>query len=95
VTSPTIYEWSGDYFCGGCIVHTITEHPPYSLWVEAGNTISENSVPKNLILISAFLTGKGVEFNMPRRLRRPPEGAQVCATCLNFFSIPDSEEHNA
>lgn len=94
MTSP-IYAWSGDYFCAGCIVHTITEHPPYSLWIEEGNTISDNGTAKNLTLIGAFLMGRGVEYEMPRRLRRPPEGAQVCATCLNFFSIPDSEENNA
>ena len=93
--TQNIYEWSGDYFCGDCIVYTITAHEPYSLWVDDGNTISNNSTPTNLNLIREFLKARNVTADqLPRRLRRPPEGVQVCATCLNFFTIPDSEEQS-
>lgn len=99
VTSP-IYEWSGDYFCAGCIVHTITEHEPFSFWLEIdGNAIANQSTDSTLRMIRRFLTQRSATFpnampTMPHKLRQPPEGVQVCATCLNFFTIPTSEEQH-
>lgn len=94
-TPTPIYEWCGDYFCTGCIVFTICNHEPFSGWAEDGNTIGNNPTALNLQLIREFLTTRNVDLTTvtwPRRLRRPPEGVQICATCLNFFTIPEQEE---
>lgn len=85
MTSP-IYEWRSDYFCAGCIVFAICNEEPYLKWVEDGNTIENNGTALNLNLIREFLKSRGYDTkDMPRRLRRQPEGTPFCATCLNFF----------
>jgi hypothetical protein len=90
----TAYEWHGDLFCDGDIVFKLTDHEPWSRWVDAGNEPGEDVCEEQLNDIARHFR---VNRNNPGSVRRkqfpvlltePPQPGAFCAACKRFFVDP-------
>lgn len=96
----TIYEWSGDYFCSGCVVYALTEVEPWSQWLDdEDHDRSAQSTDATLDLIADSF-GIGMNRNARResdfpirlRLKERPAGTHFCRTCLALLTMEANHE---
>lgn len=88
---PAAYEWSGDLFCEDDILYVLTEQEPWSEWVENGGELDTTRVDEVLEEIREAFEEQGrTTPPMPVKRRRVPRGT-ICRNCLQFFSLPASE----
>jgi len=97
----TVYEWHGDLFCEGDIVFKLTDHEPWSRWVDAGNEPGTDSAEEQLNDIARHFR---VNRSNPQSVRRKqfptllttdPPPLSFCAACKRFFIDPLPEEPTA
>lgn len=90
----TAYEWHGDLFCDGDIVFKLTDHEPWSRWVDAGNEPGTDDCEDQLNDIARHFRvnrsnpGSVRRKQFPVRLTEPPEPGAFCAACKRFFVDP-------
>lgn len=90
----TAYEWHGDLFCDGDIVFKLTDHEPWSRWVEAGNEPGVDDVETQLNEIArAFNVNRDRPSSVRRKqfpvlLTEAPQPGAFCAACKRFFVDP-------
>jgi hypothetical protein len=90
----TAYEWHGDLFCDGDIVFKLTDHEPWSRWVDAGNEPGVDDVEDQLNDIARHFRvnrsnpGSVRRKQFPVRLTEPPAPGAFCAACKRFFVDP-------
>ena len=93
--SPTIYAWSGDYFCSDCIVFALTEQEPWIEWLQDDdNDPTAQSTPGTLDLIAAHFNighnrAQREANHFPIRLRanERPDGTNFCRVCLKLLTM--------
>lgn len=97
----TAYEWHGDLFCDGDIVFKLTDHEPWSRWVDAGNEPGTDDVEDQLNDIALHFRvnrsnpGSVRRKQFPVRLDEPPAPGAFCAACKRFFVDPLPEPPTA
>lgn len=87
--NESIFEWTNDYFCGGCIVYAMVGHHPWSAWVEE-HEVSEYTTAQALASMLDYfdLTDKPrstrTAMGFPVRVNRP-DCTIFCAVCLSLL----------
>lgn len=87
--NETIFEWSNDYFCSGCLIYAMIGHYPWSQWAEE-REVSDFSPGEALAdMLDYFdLASKPrstrTAMGFPARVNRP-DCTIFCAVCLNLL----------
>lgn len=87
--SESIFLWSNDHFCQGCIVYAMTAHHPWSAWVEEHDLGDYSTAEALADMLDYFdLTTKTAAtrtaMGFPVRVNRP-EGTIFCSICLSLL----------
>lgn len=93
-----IYRWRDNLYCEGDIVSTLTDHEPWSTWIEAGYEPGTDDVETQLTQIARMVrvnrnnAGSVRRGDFPERLdEMPSDPAEFCRACLHWFALPDSD----
>lgn len=86
------YRWAGDVFCEEDIVAAMTDHEPWSAWIDAGNLPTEGDADGDLDSIAFFFMldtedeAETEKVGWPVKLADLPDPPEICSGCLNWFT---------
>lgn len=93
-----VYEWRENLYCEGDIVSVLTDHEPWSAWIEAGYEPGTDDVETQLNQIARMVrvnrnnAGSVRRGDFPVRLAEPPTDPNAfCRACLHWFTLPEVE----
>jgi hypothetical protein len=91
-----VYEWRENLYCEGDIVSVLTDHEPWSAWIEAGYEPGTDDVEIQLTQIARMVRvnrnnrGSVQRGDFPVRLAEPPTDPNAfCRACLHWFTLPE------
>lgn len=87
--NTSIFEWSNDCFCSGCIVYAMVNHQPWSQWLEEHDLSDYTTAEALASMVTYFdLADKPrstrTAMGFPVRINSP-EGTIFCAVCLSLL----------
>jgi hypothetical protein len=93
-----VYEWRENLYCEGDIVSVLTDHEPWSRWIDAGYEPGTDDVETQLTQIAQMVrvnrnnAGSVRRGDFPVRLAEPPtDPTAFCRACLHWFTLPEIE----
>jgi hypothetical protein len=92
-----VYLWQENFYCEGDIVSVLTDHEPWSAWIEAGYEPGTDEVEVQLTQIARMVhvnranAGSVRRGNFPVKLDAPPsDPTAFCRACLHWFTLPET-----
>lgn len=92
-----VYLWNENFYCEGDIVSVLTDHEPWSAWIEAGFEPGTDDVETQLTQIARMVkvnrtnAGSVRRGNFPVKLDEPPsDPTAFCRACLHWFTLPEN-----
>lgn len=87
----TPYQWKGNLYCEGDIVFALTDHEPWSKWLDTheANTRSAEAELTSIAIMFGFSRNDPVavgQHGFPVRLKEPPEPPSFCSGCAQWFT---------
>jgi hypothetical protein len=82
-----IYLWAGDYFCPGCLIYAMVQHPPWDAWLdehEVSDFTTAGTLDGMARLLNIETAFDRASFGFPTVVRSPQETI-FCCTCLNLL----------
>lgn len=96
-----VYEWRENLYCEGDIVSVLTDHEPWSRWIDAGYEPGTDDVETQLTQIALMVrvnrnnAGSVRRGDFPVRLAEPPTDPNAfCRACLHWFTLPEIDTPN-
>lgn len=93
-----VYLWRENFYCEGDIVSVLTDHEPWSQWIEAGYEPGTDDVETQLNQIARMVrvnrnnAGSVRRGDFPVRLDEPPsDPTAFCRACLHWFTLPETD----